>query len=148
MTSKKAIAVWTASALLLSGNTVADVFSFDFTGRLTVASSLGDILLNNGLSYTPIAASLTFDTYTGIGSSDLTISMNDPFLGLPGSLHDISMSNVGGSLIEGNVLVDWASNVDMPLHVAWDASGLFNAIGYGLQVGDTISGTDLIRGAR
>ena len=31
----------------------------------------------------------------------------------------------------------------MPLHIEWDATGLFNAIALGLQVGDVLSGSDL-----
>ncbi len=62
------------------------------------------------------------------------------------TFHDISMSRIDGSnLIDGTVLVDWNSNIDWLAHVEWDASGLFNAIDIGLQVGDTISGTNLIR---
>jgi len=31
----------------------------------------------------------------------------------------------------------------MPLDIKWDATGLFNAINYGLQAGDVISGSTL-----
>lgn len=122
----------------------ADLITFDFTGRLVVAGSDGSII---GPSYTSIGASLTFDTNTGIGSSGLSITMDDFFLGFPATFHDITMGpGSAPNLLDGNVLVDWNGNDDMNLHVEWDATGLYNAISYGLEVGDTISGTDLIRG--
>ena len=125
----------------------AAVITFDFTGRLIVADQYGGILINNGQTYTPIAASLSYDTVTGIGSSGLSITMNGAdFLGAPPTFHDISMTRQAGTnLIDGEVLVDWSGNFDMPLHVEWDATGLFNAIDYGLQVGDKLSGTNLYR---
>jgi hypothetical protein len=68
------------------------------------------------------------------------------FFNLPLDFHDISMSRIGDSnLIDGQVLVDFGPNYDMPMHVEWDATGLFNAIDYGLQVGDKLSGTNLFR---
>ncbi len=136
-----------ALALMASSSIAsASIFTFDFTGRLVVADPSGGILVNNGLTYTPIAASLTFDTNTGIGSSGLSITMNDFFLGAPAVFHDISMGQGSApNLLDGNVLVDWNGTTNMSLHVEWDATGLYNAIDFGLQVGDTISGTDLIR---
>ncbi len=125
----------------------ADIIGFDFTGRLVVADGDGNIITNNGSTYTPIAASLTYDTVSGFGSSDLSITMNgDGFLGFPPTFHDITLDRIEGTnLIDGNILVDWNGNTDMSLHIQWDATGLFNAIDFGLQVGDTISGTTLIR---
>ena len=118
----------------------ADIITFDFTGRLSIAESGG--LVSNQ----PIAASFSYDTVSGIGNSSLSITTDQLFFGSPMTFHDISMDHIDGSnLIDGTVLVDWNSNIDMLAHVEWDASGLFNAIDIGLQVGDTISGTNLIR---
>ena len=140
----------TAGAILLmtlSQPVVADIVTFHFTGRLVVAGSTGDIVMNNGMTYTPIDASLTFDTVTGVGSSGLSIIMNDGFFGTPATFHDITMAPGSQSnLLDGNVFVDWNGNNNMSLHVEWDATGLFNALEFGLQVGDVISGTNLIRG--
>ena len=123
--------------------------TFDFTGRLVVVDPSDNVLLNdvNGLtqSYTPIEASLTFDTNTGLGASALSITMNTPFFGSIATFHDITMARVGDTnIIEGGMLIDW-NTPNMPLHIEWDATGLFNAINYesGLQVGDVLSGTDL-----
>jgi len=124
----------------------AAVINFDFTGRLVVADAYGNILINQGQTYTDIAASLAYDTVSGIGSSDLSLTMSDPFLGVPATFHDISMTRQGTSnLITGGVQVDWSGNFNMPLHIEWDGAGLFNAIGIGLQAGDIISGTNLYR---
>jgi len=132
---------------LLSAVAQADTITFDFTGRLIVADSGGTILINGGQTYTSIAASLEFDTVTGLGNSGLSITMSDPFLGIPATFHDISMVQSGVNTIAGQVFVDWGTNINMPLHIEWDATGLFNAInfGAGLQVGDVLSGSDLYR---
>lgn len=123
----------------------ADIINFDFTGRLIVAGPDGSILINNGLPYTPIAASLSYDTVAGIGNSSLSITMND-FWDAPATFHDISMTHYAGTnTINGQVLVDWNGNYNMPLHVEWDATGLLNAIDMGLQAGDKLSGTNLFR---
>jgi len=122
----------------------ASIINFDFTGGLVVAGSNGDIFLNQGQPVTPIAASLTYDTVTGLGSSGLSITMSDPFLGTPATFHDISMSlQSGTNVIAGQVLVDWGTSLNMPLDIKWDASGLLNAIGLGLQAGDVLSGSTL-----
>lgn len=148
MNSLKKLACAVGICLMLPVSSQASVITFNFTGGLVVANSLGDIAVNNGSPVTPIAASLTYDTITGIGSSGLSITMSDPFLGMPATLHDISMARQADSnLITGQVLVDWAGASNMPLHIEWDATGLFNAINYGLQAGDVISGTNLYHDA-
>jgi hypothetical protein len=43
------------------------------------------------------------------------------------------------------MLADWNSNLGIPLSMVWDGTGLFNAINFGLQAGDVISGTNLKR---
>lgn len=125
---------------LLSTSAQADIINFDFTGRLVVAGMYGDIV---GPAYTPIAASLQYDTTSGIGASSLSITMEDGFLGMPATFHDISMTKQTATIITGNVFVDWGANQNMPLHVEWDGTGLFNAISQGLGVGDVLSGNML-----
>ena len=138
-------------SLGLSGLAQADIINFDFTGRMTVADAYGNVVYNydendNRLPYTPIAATLSYDTVSGIGSSGLAIQLTDTFLGTAGYLHDISMTLQGGSnLVTGHVLGDWAGMTDAPAHLEWDATGLLNALDYGLQVGDKLSGTRLFR---
>ena len=118
----------------------ASLINFDFTGRLVV---VGDGIIV-GPAYTAIAASLEYDTVSGIGSSSMSIVMSDFYLGAPATFHAITMTRqVGTNLIDGSILVDWNGTDNMELFVQCDATGLFNAIDYGLQAGDVLSGTDL-----
>jgi hypothetical protein len=129
--------------LALPAVSQADIITFDFTGRLVVASQSGSII---GPAYTPIAASLTYDTVGGLGASGLSITMSNFFLGQPATFHDITMTRQANTnLITGQVLVDWGVSANMPLHVEWNATGLLNAIDFGLQAGDKLSGTNLYR---
>jgi hypothetical protein len=67
--------------------------------------------------------------------------------GATASIHNISLRAVSGTnYIVGNMLADWNGNVGVPISMVWDATGLNNAIDYGLVAGDVISGTDLMRG--
>lgn len=148
MNNLKKLACAVGFYLVLPATSHADLITFNFTGGLVVADPSGNIAINNNSPVTPIAASLTYNTITGIGSSGLSLTMSDPFFGIPATLHDISMARQSGSnLITGQVLVDWAGTPNMPLHIEWDATGLFNAINYGLQAGDVISGTNLYHDA-
>ncbi len=134
---------------LLPVTSQASIINFDFTGRLIVAGADESIITNNGSAFTDISASLTFNTITGLGgnsaSNNLSITMNSAdFLGAPPTFHDISMTRQGTSnIIDGIILVDWNGTYDMPLYIEWDATGLFNAVGLGLQTGDVLSGSDL-----
>lgn len=138
----------------LPGNAAADIITFDFTGRLTVADLYGGVISNSSAArpgdpngwQTPISASLTYDTSIGVSSSTLTVSMGD-FWGSPATLHGISTLSTNGTLIDAQVLGDWNGNYNMPAHVQWDATGLINAINFGLQVGDKLSGNYLYRDA-
>lgn len=134
--------------LMLPITTKADVITFDFTGRLVVVDPFNSVMNNNGLPYTPISASLEYDTVSGIGSSNLSITMADDFFQLPVTFHYVTMTHQAGTnLITGQALVDFGPNLNMPLHVEWDATGLFNAINFGLQAGDVLSGSDLYHDA-
>jgi len=119
----------------------AAIITFDFTGQFSIAG-VDDPY---GSLYTPIEASLTYDTESGVGSSDLSITMTESFFGNGAvTFHDITMARQSGTnLINGEMLVDWATNTNMTMLIEWDATGLFNAINYGLQAGDVLSGSDL-----
>ena len=134
--------IFAAGIYLLPAISQASIINFDFTGRLVVTDVTGTGII--GPAYTPIAASLEYDTISGIGSSGMSITMNDFYLGAPATFHDITMAHqTGTNLINGTVLVDWNGTLNMALSVQWDATGLFNAIDYGLQAGDVLSGTNL-----
>ncbi len=121
----------------------AAIINFDFTGRLVIADPSGFLFDDK-----PISASLTYNTSTGLGSSNLSITTTELLFNYPLIFHDITMNyQEGSNLIEGQVLVDWIENYNMPMHVEWDATGLLNAIDYGLQAGDVLSGTELYHDA-
>ncbi len=144
MKNLKRLAFAVGFCLMLPAAAQASVITFSFTGGLVVADPFGNIVINNNSPVTPINASLTFDTITGVGSSGLSLTMGTAFWGSYATFHDISMMRQPSSnLITGQMLVDWNGNLNMPLDIKWDATGLFNAINYGLQVGDVISGSTL-----
>ena len=143
--------------ILLAGNAYADIVTFDFTGRMTVVDSLGGVVGGGSDGYTPISAQLTLDTlYSSpgtfnpndlVGTSTLNITVNDSFFGIttPAVFHDVSLSYVDASTVNGNFLADWNNNNNMPGEIVWDVSGLTTAVLFGLQVGDTISGNEMFR---
>ena len=135
---------------------LADLITFDFTGRMTLAVSDGSAFQNVAATgildpwgfQTPISASLTFDTSTGFGSSNLVIDQINLFYHPePAVIHDISFTRQQGTnIINGSFLFDGGglgnSNIG---YIQWDATGMINAINYGLQIGDKISGAVLYR---
>jgi hypothetical protein len=128
-------------AFLFSFNASATVFEFHFTGQYTLVNPLGE-----NIDRQAIQSVLTYDSASGSGfSADLSSANFDTF-GATATINDISMQRVSGTdLIIGNMVADWNSN-SVPLSMVWDASGLFSAIDFGLQVGDVISGNELKRG--
>lgn len=146
-------AVFAFAGVLLSDVASASIITFDFTGRLTVTNAQGDIVPNpslatqdypNGLPQTPIAASLTYDSDIGISSSTFMVTIGE-WWGSPAIAHDITTLSMNGTLINGQMLGDWNGNYDMHILFQWDAAGLINAMNYGLQVGDKLSGNSLYR---
>jgi hypothetical protein len=142
-----------AAAIPASQSAYADIVTFHFTGRLTVTDYIGGLIGGGTEGYTPISADLTIDTaFTGgdlntgelIGSSTLKVTVNDPFLGATAIFYDMTLA-YGGSGVIGNFFVDWNGNPDIPVQVDWDVAGLANAVVFGLQVGDTISGDQMSR---
>lgn len=131
-----------AAVLAGSMNANATVFEFHFTGQYTLTDTLG-----NPMDQQAISSTLIYDDSTGSGfSADMSISNFDTF-GATATIYDISLEHVQGTnYVIGNMLADWNSNYGVPISMVWDASGLFNAIDYGLQPGDVISGTNLKRG--
>lgn len=138
-------AVWPASAS-------ADVYTFNFTGRMTVTDAFDTIIQGGTAEFNnyqaPISASLTYDTVSGLGASPLSVTLDSVFYGQGGTFHDITLTRIGTSnFFNGYLLVDWGLYaLNMPAHIEWDATGLMNAIDSGLmQVGDKISGDVLLR---
>ncbi len=129
------------AAAALSGPVSAAIYDFHFTGQYTLLDSSG-----NYMDQQPISSTLSYDDSLGTGfSAGLSISNFDTF-GATATIYDISLQRVSGTnLIVGNMLADWNLNTGVPLSMVWDATGLLNAISFGLQAGDVISGTDLKR---
>ena len=134
----------------LPGFAGADTYTFNFTGRMTVG--LGTDVITGGTSefdnyQTPISASLTYDTVTGLGSSSLSLTTSNSFLGYKPTFHDITISRIGlTNLFKGQFLTDWGNAYNMFTQIEWDATGFLNAVDSGqLQVGDKISGDVLFR---
>ena len=120
------------------------VIGFHFTGNMMVVDPNGGVITNLGKPLSPISANLNYNTETGVGGSDMSITMAGDFWSSPAIFHDITLQYDGASnSINGSILVDWNGNTDMSMHVNWDATGFLNAINSGLEVGDTISGTIL-----
>lgn len=143
------------SLVVLPGSSslaIADIITFDFTGRLTVMGLSGEIVAGGGDGspdpynlQASIHSTFTYDTAAGFGSGDLIISPLT-YLGLDTQFHSISMDRIEGTnYVLGNMLVDFGPSSGLPLSLVWDATGLLNAIDYGLQAGDVISGTNLKR---
>jgi len=137
--------VYVLSLCMLPLVSQAASINFDFTGRLVIADPYGIII---GSAYHPIEASLSYDTVTGVGNSDLSITMSNSYSGDSLTFHDISLTRQQDTnLIDGQGFVDVDVFTNIAFHVEWDATGLFNAIDYGLQVGDVLSGSTLYHDA-
>lgn len=130
------------AAISLSAPASAAVYTFNFTGQYTLLNGSGGYM-----DQQPISSTLTYNDSLGSGfSAGLTIENFDTF-GATATIYDISLQRYADTnLVIGNMLADWNGNVGVPLSTIWDATGLFNAITFGLEVGDVISGTNLKRG--
>lgn len=128
-------------SMLSANQASAAIIEFHFTGQYTLVNSLGD-----NMDRQAIDSTFTYDTSLGTGfAAEMTIADFDTF-GATANIYDITLEHINGTdLIIGNMLADWNGNIGVPLSMVWDATGLFTAIDYGLQSGDVISGTDLIR---
>jgi len=140
-TTKAFISTVLLSSALITAPAPAAVYDFHFTGQYTLLDPSG-----NFMDQQPISSTLTYDDSSGTGfSAGLTIANFDTF-GATATIYDISLQRISGTnQIVGNMLADWNLNSGVPLSMVWDATGLFNAIGFGLQAGDVISGTYLKR---
>jgi hypothetical protein len=135
-------AIFVFSCAIFTTQTVsAAIFEFLFTGQYTLVDPVGAVLDND-----PFSSTFTYNSNLGAGSSAAGLSIDhfDTF-GNTATIYDISLELVSGSLVLGNMLADWSANFGVPLSTVWNASGMINAILFGLQEGDVISGTDLIR---
>ena len=149
-------AILLLSTGVLAANVQADIVGFHFTGRLTVVNAYdGQVIPGSAGAFLPISAFLTvntafvsggsFEPGAFLGTSTLNVDVESVFFGGPVTIHDVSLSYGGNATVIGNFLADWGNNVDMPVQVEWDATGLASAVQVGLQVGDRISGDTMWR---
>ncbi len=129
------------SSALITTPVSAAIYEFYFTGQYTLLDPNG-----NYADQQAISSTLTYNDNSDSGfSAGMTIANFDTF-GATATIYDITLQRESGTnFIIGNMLVDWAGTTGIPLSMVWDATGLFNAIDYGLQAGDVISGTNLKR---
>lgn len=140
-TSYSLFLVMVALFMMISSSVSASIIEFHFTGQYTLVDAAG-----NNMDRQAIESTLTYDDSTGSGfTGSLSIANFDTF-GATASIYDISLQRYEDTnLIVGNMLADWNNNNGIPLSMVWDATGMFNAIDFGLQAGDVISGRDLKR---
>jgi hypothetical protein len=131
-----------ALALLIAASSAsASIFEFHFTGQYTLVNGVG-----TNIDRQAIESTLTYDDATGSGFSGSLSIDNFVTFGAAATVHDISLQRYQNTnLIVGNMLADWNGSFGLPISMVWDATGLFNAIDFGLQANDVISGTDLKR---
>jgi hypothetical protein len=131
------------AGILISTSASAEIIVFALTGKYTLLNPYpyGEVMDQQSISST-----LTYDTSSASGTSPTLTINNFVTYGATASIHNISLQAVSGTnYIVGNMLADWSGTVGIPISMVWDATGLNNAIEFGLNVGDVISGTDLIR---
>lgn len=131
-----------ALALFMIASTAsASIIEFHFTGQFTLVGADG-----TNWERQAIESTLTYDDAAGSGFTGALSIDNFDAAGSTATISNISLQRYQDTnLIVGNMLADWAYSYGVPISMVWDASGLFNAIDFGLQAGDVISGTDLKR---
>ncbi len=130
----------------------ADLLFLSFDGWFTMIAPAGESAVSNldaiqAPMYgnrTPIDGTLTFDTFTGAGTGSIA-----PFSFLGNgdmSFVGINLQAVGdgsggpGTLMLGNMDMDWNASSTVPVSLVMDASGFFGAAGSGLTTGHVITG--------
>lgn len=142
------------AAVILGPSTT--IYNFSMSGNLSMIYGNGYLIDNTSLPkgtntyLTPLSGTLSLEVTEGaISGGGLSVQ---PFFFLsnqPGedfTIHDSQIVGIGdgaggnGSLLLGNMLVDWNGNTDIPLSIVWDGAGVLGAIGGGIDVGNTVSG--------
>jgi hypothetical protein len=150
---KTALAAALVSAMGVSGTASADIITMTFDGLFTMLNPDGSIVANGDstLAYglrTAVTGTASFDTATGAGTGDFT-----PFSFFGNgnaSATGISFQAIGdgdggaGPLVLTNMGFTWNNNNGIPVSIVMDASGFFAAVGAGLAVSDTLSGSGAV----
>ena len=152
---KKSLVAAAVLASMSAGTAQADVYNFSGEGFFTMITPTGGVLANPDFAghvdgdifgaQTPLSGlTMSFDTATGAGTGAM-----DPFLfsGTVAAASSVNMQAIGdgngnpGSLIMGVISFDYGPTIGIPVYLIADGAGIFGAIGAGLAVNDTISGT-------
>jgi hypothetical protein len=150
----------TAMAVALGGTAALQTATaaphiFAWEGLFTMLDPAGKPLSNTSAPYgsdatwgyglrTPVSGTFTYDPDTGEGTIDVV-----PFeffngtaaAELQSGANSPVIENIGGNLLLGNMLFNWSGNNGIPVSIVWDATGMLNAIGAVISVGDTVTGT-------
>jgi hypothetical protein len=150
---KTALASAVALGLGMSASASADVISMSFSGLFTMLNPDGSIVANgdSSLAYgmrTNVTGTASFDTVTGAGSGLFTpFSFFGNGVAAATAISFQAIGNgMGGSgpLVLANMGFNWNSNNGIPVSIVMDASGFFGAVGAGLTVGQTLSGSGAV----
>lgn len=148
---RTALSAALASAMGVS-TTHADIINTTYNGWFTMINPAGDAALNNGDTdqatwygwRTPITGTMTFDADAGTGTGSMD---GFSFFGSGlATVTNINLQAIGdgvggpGTLVLGNMGLDWGGSNNIPISTVWDASGLYSAIVGGLTTSDVITG--------
>lgn len=127
------------TAIVTAPMASAAVNTFSYNGFFTMLDSGGGAVANTSKTakdvtrfQTAITGTLSFDSITGAGTGTLTpFEFNSNPVGLDATARGIKMQAVGdgmggaGTLVVGNMLFDWNTNVGIPVSIVLDAGGFF-----------------------
>jgi hypothetical protein len=148
------------TALGVSASAEADTVTANWTGLFTMLSPIGPFLHNTDTSQcasaylvsslqcarTSISGTLSYDSTTATGSMSFApfsfYGVGNFSQALPFSFQTIGNGMGGpGTLVLGNMGFNWNGSNAIPTSIVWDAAGFLGALGGGLSVSQTLSGT-------
>ncbi|VAW51198.1 hypothetical protein MNBD_GAMMA05-1052 [hydrothermal vent metagenome] len=141
-------------ALIVTHPINAATYNFSYTGVFTVLDQTGNYVINSDVpsnswngTRTDISGNFTFNDATGVSTSTINSFM---LFGAPISFSTANSIAIGdgigspGNLLVSTMTFDYDTNIGVPLDIVYDATGLFNALQFGMSVGDVISGDQLL----
>ena len=127
-----------ATLLATTSTAEAQLLEFDWTGAFTLLHTSGDALNNGDFSInttngyrTEITGTIRYDSFTGAGTA--TVTPFEFFGGGPLTVHDYTLQAIGdgnggqGNLIQGDLLFDWAGNLNIGVDIVFDAGGFLTS---------------------
>jgi hypothetical protein len=139
-----------AQADIVTGTWVGSETMLNSTGSFTANNDIGACLNSTllpgyvgGCNRSATSGTLTFDTATGTGSVNV-----DPYSWGGGGnfvMTPISLQTIGngaggpGTLMLGNMGMDWNGTNGIPISMVYDAAGFLGALSAGLAISQTVS---------